>query len=66
MRNINKTIEEGRQITHKYPRKTSLTCMEFKELEDTEKNSRMGALYNAYLMGVAIGRRLGRAEGATK
>ena len=66
MRNIKKTIEEGRRITQKYPAKTSLTCMEFKELEETEQTSKMGAMYNAYLMGVAIGRRLGRAEGATK
>lgn len=62
MRNIEKTIAEGRRITETYPRKTSLTCMEFKKLEETELTSRMGAVYNAYLMGVAIGARLGREQ----
>lgn len=66
MRNIEKTIAEGRKIVEKYPAKTSLTCLDFKHLEETEENSKMGAMYNAFLVGVALGSRLNKGQGAAK
>lgn len=65
MRNVEKHIAEGRKIYEKNERAAMLTCLDFKHLEETEKD-KMGAMYNAYLMGLAVGNRIGKRQGAAK
>ena len=65
MRNVEKHIAEGRKIYEKNERAAMLTCLDFKHLEETEQ-SKLGAIYNAYLMGLAVGNRIGKRQGAAK
>lgn len=65
MRNIEKTIAEGKKVYEKHTRAAMLTALDFKHLEETEQ-SKMEAMHNAYLMGLAVGNRIGKRQGATK
>lgn len=65
MRNVEKTIAEGRKLYEKHTRAAMLTCLDFKHLEETEQG-KMEAMHNAYLMGLAVGNRIGKRQGAAK
>lgn len=61
MRNVEKTIAEGKKIYEKNERAAMLTCLDFKHLEETEQG-KMEAMHNAYLMGLAVGNRIGKKK----
>ena len=65
MRNIEKTIAEGEKLYKKHQRAALLTSLDFKQLADTEQG-KMEAMVNAYLMGLAVGNRIGKKQGAAK
>lgn len=61
MRNVEKTIAEGRKLYEKHTRAAMLTCLDFKHLEEIEQG-KMEAMHNAYLMGLAVGERIGKKK----
>ena len=63
-RNIEKTLARGRELTEKNPAQASLNCIEFYEIANGT-DSKLEASYNAYLVGLAIGERIGKKERAT-
>ena len=64
-RNIKKTIEEGNRIYDRNPKSGSLSVIEFKKLEETTQG-KMEAMNNAYLVGLALGYRIGKREAKKK
>lgn len=61
VRNIEKAIARGRELTEKHPAQASLRCLEFWEVANSS-DSKMDASYNAYLLGLAIGERIGKKK----
>ena len=66
MRNIEKTIAEGTRIVEMNPGRTSINYLDFKRMEEIGEDSKVGAMYNAFLVGLALGNRIGRSQAANK
>ena len=60
-RNIEKILEEGLKIYDKNPKSGTLSLIEFKKLEEATQG-KMEAMNNAYLVGLALGYRIGKRE----
>ena len=66
MRNIEKTIAEGRRIVKNNPGRTSLNYNDIKQMEEIGESGKAADMYNAFLVGLALGNRIGRSQAANK
>lgn len=61
MRNIEKTLARGEQIVKSNPAATTITCTDFYRISEGT-DSKIEASYRAFMVGLAIGERIGKKK----
>ena len=61
MRNIEKTLARGEKIVQENPAQASVNCVDFYRISEGT-DSKLEASYRAYMVGLAIGERIGKKK----
>ena len=61
MRNIEKTLARGEQIVKENPAATTVNCIDFYRISEGP-DSKLEASYRAFMVGLAIGERIGKKK----